>query len=235
MGIQGTDVAKEACDIILLDDNFSSIVKAVMWGRNVYDSIAKFIQFQLTVNVVAVFISFLSGKWKKPKTSLSTLSPFVQLACVIEVRQSRNVAVPTSSIIAYINLLGKSVESSPNAVGQSHNGYSWFVGAVNWEAIEGTLAPKAIRTHQVSNFDQHAQNYCWQCQLSVGSYSHFALLWYDDSVLGLICMIYITYCTCRRSPFWHWFRNRHAPRFSCIRSLYHDIQHFCFNDPFQWN
>ncbi|XP_010784568.1 plasma membrane calcium-transporting ATPase 1-like, partial [Notothenia coriiceps] len=58
MGIAGTDVAKEASDIILTDDNFSSIVKAVMWGRNVYDSISKFLQFQLTVNVVAVTVAF---------------------------------------------------------------------------------------------------------------------------------------------------------------------------------
>jgi Ca2+ transporting ATPase len=57
-GIAGTDVAKEASDIILTDDNFSSIVKAVMWGRNVYDSISKFLQFQLTVNVVAVIVAF---------------------------------------------------------------------------------------------------------------------------------------------------------------------------------
>ncbi|KAJ3587052.1 hypothetical protein NHX12_013442, partial [Muraenolepis orangiensis] len=58
MGIAGTDVAKEASDIILTDDNFSSIVKAVMWGRNVYDSISKFLQFQLTVNIVAVIVAF---------------------------------------------------------------------------------------------------------------------------------------------------------------------------------
>ena len=61
MGIQGTDVAKEASDIILTDDNFNSIVKAVMWGRNVYDSIAKFLQFQLTVNVVAVICAFFGA------------------------------------------------------------------------------------------------------------------------------------------------------------------------------
>ena len=61
MGIQGTDVAKEASDIILTDDNFNSIVKAVMWGRNVYDSIAKFLQFQLTVNVVAVVCAFVGA------------------------------------------------------------------------------------------------------------------------------------------------------------------------------
>ena len=61
MGLAGTDVAKEASDIILTDDNFRSIVKAVMWGRNIYDSIAKFLQFQLTVNVVAVMVAFISA------------------------------------------------------------------------------------------------------------------------------------------------------------------------------
>ena len=61
MGIAGTEVAKEASDIILMDDNFSSIVKAVSWGRNVYDSIRKFLQFQLTVNVVAVSLAFIGA------------------------------------------------------------------------------------------------------------------------------------------------------------------------------
>lgn len=61
MGIQGTEVAREACDIILLDDNFNSIVKAIMWGRNVYDCIKKFLQFQLTVNVVAVCITLIGA------------------------------------------------------------------------------------------------------------------------------------------------------------------------------
>lgn len=50
MGITGTDIAKQAADIIILDDNFKSIVQAVKWGRNVYDSIQKFLQFQLTVS-----------------------------------------------------------------------------------------------------------------------------------------------------------------------------------------
>ena len=57
MGIQGTDVAKEACDIVLTDDNFSSIVTAMKWGRNVYDAIAKFLQFQLTANCAAGIFS----------------------------------------------------------------------------------------------------------------------------------------------------------------------------------
>jgi Ca2+ transporting ATPase len=54
MGICGTAVAKDASDIILMDDNFTSIVSAVKWGRNVYDSVSKFLQFQLTVNLVAI-------------------------------------------------------------------------------------------------------------------------------------------------------------------------------------
>ncbi|CAF1094635.1 unnamed protein product [Adineta ricciae] len=61
MGIQGTDVAKQASDIILTDDNFSSIVKAMMWGRNVYDCIAKFLQFQLTANLSAGVLSVISA------------------------------------------------------------------------------------------------------------------------------------------------------------------------------
>lgn len=61
MGLTGTDVAKKASDIIILDDKFSSIVKAVLWGRSVFDNIRKFLQFQLTVNVVALTITFLSA------------------------------------------------------------------------------------------------------------------------------------------------------------------------------
>ncbi|KNC50881.1 calcium-transporting ATPase PAT1 [Thecamonas trahens ATCC 50062] len=61
MGVTGTEVAKEAADIILMDDKFTSIVAAVLWGRNVYDSIRKFLQFQLTVNVVAVALAFIGA------------------------------------------------------------------------------------------------------------------------------------------------------------------------------
>lgn len=61
MGITGTQVSKNASDIILLDDNFKSIVRAVVWGRNVYLSIRKFLQFQLTVNIIAVGISLISA------------------------------------------------------------------------------------------------------------------------------------------------------------------------------
>ena len=61
MGMSGTEVARSAAAIILIDDNFNSIVQAVLWGRNIYDSIKKFIQFQLTVNVVAVVTTLIGA------------------------------------------------------------------------------------------------------------------------------------------------------------------------------
>jgi len=57
MGLSGTSVAKDAADIIITDDDFASIVQACLWGRNVYDSISKFLQFQLTVNISAVTLA----------------------------------------------------------------------------------------------------------------------------------------------------------------------------------
>ncbi|XP_044471371.1 calcium-transporting ATPase 10, plasma membrane-type-like isoform X2 [Mangifera indica] len=61
MGIQGTEVAKEGSDIIILDDNFASVVKVVRWGRSVYANIRKFMQFQHTVNVAALIINFVAA------------------------------------------------------------------------------------------------------------------------------------------------------------------------------
>ncbi|RDY04261.1 Calcium-transporting ATPase 10, plasma membrane-type [Mucuna pruriens] len=61
MGIQGTEVAKESSDIIILDDNFASVVKVVKWGRSVFANIQKFIQFQLTVNIAALVINVVAA------------------------------------------------------------------------------------------------------------------------------------------------------------------------------
>lgn len=61
MGITGTEIAKHAADIIIMDDNFASIVKACMWGRNVYDNIRKFLQFQITVSLVALWTAFIGS------------------------------------------------------------------------------------------------------------------------------------------------------------------------------
>lgn len=61
MGITGTKVAQNASDIVITDDKFSSIVRAILWGRSVYDNIRRFLQFQLTVNVVALSITFIGS------------------------------------------------------------------------------------------------------------------------------------------------------------------------------
>ena len=75
MGIAGTEVTKEASDIVLLDDSFSTIMKAVQWGRAIYENFKRFIQFQLTVNVssvVVVVCSILAG-FETPFTALELL------------------------------------------------------------------------------------------------------------------------------------------------------------------
>ncbi|XP_071690097.1 putative calcium-transporting ATPase 11, plasma membrane-type isoform X1 [Rutidosis leptorrhynchoides] len=61
MGIAGTEVAKENADVVIMDDNFKTIVYVARWGRSVYINIQKFVQFQLTVNVVALMTNFVSA------------------------------------------------------------------------------------------------------------------------------------------------------------------------------
>ena len=75
MGISGTEVSKEASDIVLLNDSFSTLVRAVQWGRGIFENFKRFIQFQLTVNVssvIVVLVSVLLGL-KAPFTALQLL------------------------------------------------------------------------------------------------------------------------------------------------------------------
>ncbi len=71
----GTEVAKEASDIVILDDNFSSIDKAILYGRTIFNNIRKFIVFQLSINVSAVLISFAAPLlgMKNPLTIIQIL------------------------------------------------------------------------------------------------------------------------------------------------------------------
>ncbi|MBE3111712.1 MAG: HAD-IC family P-type ATPase, partial [Acidobacteria bacterium] len=72
MGIAGTEVAKEASDIILLDDNFTSLVVALGWGRAINDAVKKFLQFQITVNITAVTLTFVSAVSNDKQESVLT-------------------------------------------------------------------------------------------------------------------------------------------------------------------
>jgi magnesium-transporting ATPase (P-type) len=133
MGLSGTDVAKEASDIIILDDNFSSIVKSVMWGRSVFDNIRKFLQFQLTVNVVALTLTFLSATtgrepplnavmmlWvnlimdtmgalalgtEPPSPSLLSRKPYLRSASLISNKMLRNISIQCLFQLALLSYL----------------------------------------------------------------------------------------------------------------------------------
>ncbi|KAJ3038190.1 Calcium-transporting ATPase 10, plasma membrane-type [Rhizophlyctis rosea] len=61
MGISGTQIAMNASDIVLLDDNFVSLVQSIRWGRNVLNCVRKFLQFQLGVNLVAIVLTFVGA------------------------------------------------------------------------------------------------------------------------------------------------------------------------------
>lgn len=75
MGIAGTEVSKSAADIILTDDSFSTIVKGIQWGRGIYENFQRFIQFQITVNIIAFLTAILSVvfKFDMPFTTIQLL------------------------------------------------------------------------------------------------------------------------------------------------------------------
>jgi P-type E1-E2 ATPase len=60
----GVSIAKDAADMILINDNFEATMNAVMWGRNIYQNVRKFLQFQVTVNFTALAIIFIGAVFK---------------------------------------------------------------------------------------------------------------------------------------------------------------------------
>ncbi|KAK3986800.1 Ca2+-transporting ATPase [Cladorrhinum sp. PSN332] len=100
MGIAGTEVAKEASDIILMDDNFSSIVKALAWGRAVNDSVKKFLQFQITVNITAVVLTFVSAVASEEERSVLSAVQLLWVNLIMDTFAALALATdpPTSSL-----------------------------------------------------------------------------------------------------------------------------------------
>ncbi|KAH8808464.1 hypothetical protein F5884DRAFT_371831 [Xylogone sp. PMI_703] len=101
MGIAGTEVAKEASAIILMDDNFNSIVKAMMWGRAVNDAVKKFLQFQITVNITAVLLTFVSAVASSSETSVLTAVQLLWVNLIMDTMAALALATdpPTPSIL----------------------------------------------------------------------------------------------------------------------------------------
>ncbi|KAK2750326.1 hypothetical protein FQN57_003806 [Myotisia sp. PD_48] len=101
MGIAGTEVAKEASAIILMDDNFVSIVKAIAWGRTVNDAVKKFLQFQITVNITAVVLTFVSAVASADEEAVLTAVQLLWVNLIMDTFAALALATdpPTASIL----------------------------------------------------------------------------------------------------------------------------------------
>ncbi|OJJ39202.1 hypothetical protein ASPWEDRAFT_49245 [Aspergillus wentii DTO 134E9] len=101
MGIAGTEVAKEASSIILLDDNFKSIVTAIAWGRAVNDAVAKFLQFQITVNITAVMLTVVSSLASSSNESVLSAVQLLWVNLIMDTFAALALATdaPTESIL----------------------------------------------------------------------------------------------------------------------------------------
>lgn len=101
MGIAGTEVAKEASAIILMDDNFASIVKALLWGRAVNDAVKKFLQFQITVNITAVIVTFVSAVSNENQESVLTAVQLLWVNLIMDTFAALALATdpPTRSLL----------------------------------------------------------------------------------------------------------------------------------------
>ncbi|KAK5651624.1 hypothetical protein OQA88_11799 [Cercophora sp. LCS_1] len=101
MGISGTEVAKEASSIILMDDNFSSIVKALAWGRTVLDAAKKFIQFQFTINITAAWLTIFSALIKDVDEAVFAVIHLLWLNLLMDILAAAALATdpPTSDIL----------------------------------------------------------------------------------------------------------------------------------------
>ncbi|KAL7940485.1 cation transporting ATPase [Trichoderma barbatum] len=101
MGLAGTEVAKEASDIVLMDDNFASIVKALGWGRAVNDSVKKFLQFQLTVNITAVIITFVTAVSNSNETAVLNAVQLLWVNLIMDTFAALALATdpPTGSVL----------------------------------------------------------------------------------------------------------------------------------------
>ncbi|KAL2869448.1 putative calcium transporting ATPase (Pmc1) [Aspergillus lucknowensis] len=101
MGLSGTEVAREASSIILLDDNFRSIVTAIAWGRSVNDAVAKFLQFQITVNITAVLLTVITAIYNSSNESVFKAVQLLWLNLIMDTFAALALATdpPTADIL----------------------------------------------------------------------------------------------------------------------------------------
>lgn len=151
MGKTGTSVAKEASDIILLDDSFPSVVKGIMWGRSLYDNIQRFVMFQLTINVVALCVA-LTGPFigvKMPLTVVQMLwvnlimDTFAALALATEPPHWKVMARPPRNPLSF--LVTKSMYQHIFGVGAVF--FVFLVGLLKYYQADGV-----VTAHELTMF-----------------------------------------------------------------------------------
>ncbi len=156
MGISGTEVAKEASDITLLDDNFLSIEKAILYGRTIMKNIRKFLIFQLTVNVSAVALCFLAPLMgiSQPISVLSLLYINLVMDTLAALAFGNEPALDKYMLEKPINrddsLITKQMASQILSIGGYILVGSLFILFSGW--IESTLVPQSanIETYKES-------------------------------------------------------------------------------------
>lgn len=132
MGIAGTDVAKEASAIILMDENFNSIVNALKWGRAVNDAVKRFFQFQLTVNITAVILTFVTAVSNEKESSVLTAVQLLWVNLIMDTLAALALATdpPQDSVL----------ERKPEPRG------SGIISTTMWKMIIGQAIYKLIIT-----------------------------------------------------------------------------------------
>eukprot|EP00388_Colpodella_angusta_P039449 GDKK01047396.1.p1 GENE.GDKK01047396.1~~GDKK01047396.1.p1 ORF type:complete len:1102 (-),score=256.44 GDKK01047396.1:536-3841(-) len=139
----GTDIAVKSADIVLLDDNFRSVQRAVVWGRTVNDNIRKFLQLQLSVNVVSVVLTFVSAVSSTKNESVLTtvqllwvnliMDTFAALALATEEPSEacleRGPVNRQAPLLSYRMMLGIAFQAAYQLTAtlvMQHKGYEWF-------------------------------------------------------------------------------------------------------------
>lgn len=130
MGIAGTEVAKEASAIILLDDNFASTITALMWGRAVNDAVKKFLQFQITVNITAVVLTFISAISSSSNSSVLSAVQLLWVNLIMDTLAALALATdpPTQKIL----------ERPPQPKSEpliTHNMWKMIIGQVIYQLV----------------------------------------------------------------------------------------------------
>ena len=167
MNIAGTEVAKEASDIILMDDNFASIVLALMWGRAVNDAVRKFLQFQVTVNITAVLLAFISAVSSDREESVLTAVQLLWVNLIMDTMAALALATdpptrtildrkpdpksaPLISVTMWKMIIGQAIYQLTVTLILYFAGYS----ILNMDAPKGTLAHrKQHKDHQTLVFN----------------------------------------------------------------------------------